>query len=151
MGANLISSIQPNRHMGIESRFTAEQIAEFRQFEDSEIDRFLKEYFPFKETKVWLPKVTKEQFPSVRAETKAGIKSGIDDFLKYEGLSLYVTDLGKFYLDTSIERRIKKRLYRFRLSAKDLKDYSDYVCNSYCTLFVPNYSIHLFKAKFKLD
>ena len=154
MSANLISSVQSNRHMGIESRFTAEQIEAFRRFEDEEIDRFLRKYFPFKETKIWLPEMTKEQFPLVRSETKAGIKAGIDDFLKnegMEGLSLYVANLRKFYFDLSVDDKIREKLNQFRFKLKDVNEYSDYVCNSYSTLFIQNYSIYTFRAKFKMD
>ncbi len=154
VSTTLINNLPLCSNMGIELKFTPEQIAKFKAFEDSEIDQFLKKYFQYKETKIWLPEMTKDQFPSVRAETKGGIKDGIEDFLKsekMEGLSLYVVDLGNFYFDISIKKKIKERLVKFKFSLKDLNDYSDYVCNSYCTLFITNYSIHLFKEKFKQE
>ncbi len=120
--------------MGIEQRFTSEQIAEFRQFEDSEIDRFLKKYFPFKETKIWLPEIAKEQFPSVRAETKAGIKVGIDDFLKSEGmygLSLYVADLTNFVRSKFIYDALLTHFNNLISDKNNVLNYCGYVDDSY--------------------
>jgi len=132
MRANLIYSTQSGKNMGIESRFTEKQIKEFRRFEDAEIDRFLKEYFPNKETKIWLPEIIKKQFPLVRAETKAGIKAGIDDFLKIEGmegLSLYLADLTAFVRSKNVGLKVKENLEKFRFN--DLDDYCNYIDESY--------------------
>src|SRR3989344_2002936 len=152
MDANLISSIQPNRHMGIESRFTAEQIEAFKRFEDEEIDRFLKEYFPYKETKIWLPEMTKEQFPFVRVETKKGIKEGIEDFLKsegMEGLSLYLADLGIFVWSNYVRIRVKELLLS-TFDEKDVSEYSEYVDDSYRG-FIYQISIDDFKKQFGFE
>src|SRR3989344_1438322 len=150
MRANLINSTQSGKNMGIESRFTEEQIEAFRRFEDNEIDRFLKENFPYKETKIWLPEITKEQFPLVRAETKAGIKAGIDDFLKMEEmeeLSLYVADLRKFYYGVHIEEKLTQIFAQSRFNPVNISTYVEEISKGYKG-FAYNQSLTLFLSKF---
>src|SRR3989344_5039382 len=120
MDTNLISSIQPNRHMGIESRFTAEQIEAFKRFEDEEIDRFLRTYWDYENTKLLLTNLERKSYESFKSATKAGIRNGLDEYLKEKGQSIYllnIFELSEFYYEfVTIKKNIIKTIDKLSIN-----------------------------------
>ena len=153
MRANLIYSTQSGKNMGIESRFTAEQIEEFRRFEDKEIDLFLHRDYPKKEIQRLFGKLNKEKYSLILLKSKDAIRKSIDDFLENEGMtssSIYIADYGKFCWFDNIENNIIIGLQDLELNQNAILTYAEDVPQGYRT-FLCNDSYNRFTSRYNIS
>jgi|SRR3989344_3602244 len=121
--------------MGIESRFTGEQIAEFRQFEDSEIDRFLSTYWDYDNTKLLLTNLEEKNYEKVKSATKIGIRNGLDEYMSGKDVSVYLLDISnleKFYYEfVTICNNIHETINKLCINLNGVPEFSDFVSHNF--------------------
>ncbi len=151
MKASLISSNQIGTNMGIESRFTPEQIAEFKAFEDSEIDRFLTKYWNYYNIRAILTNLIPPDSEKVTLATSTGIRKGLKTYIGKKGISIYllnISELTKWYWDfKTVERLIADEINTLNLSLEGIKEYSDYISHNFSG-FIYQDSRFKFRDKF---
>ena len=139
--------------MGIESKFTVEQIAEFRRFEDSEIDRFLRTYWDYENTKLLLTNLERMSYEPVKSATNAGIRKGLDEYMNGKGLSIYLLDvheLSKFYYEfVTICNNIIETINKLSINLDGVPEFSDFVSHNF-SAFIYQDSRNKFNSKFSL-
>jgi len=115
--------------MGIENRFTEEDIKRIKGYEDSEIDRFLHEELTCDKVLIYIPEINDSIYEAVQKATKNGIKKGIEDFLKNQEIqvsSLYLSKIGELVYTNYVIDGIKDSITQFSFNASDVSDYSEH-------------------------
>ncbi len=139
--------------MGIEQRFTSEQIAEFRQFEDSEIDRFLTTYWSYDDARAILTNLEKTNYEKVKSASNNGIRNGLDVYMNGKGVSVYLLDineLSKFYYEfVTIDNNIIEMINKLNINLDGVPEFSDFVSHNF-SAFIYQDSRYKFKTKFNL-
>src|SRR3989344_2912682 len=99
--------------MGIENRFTEEDIKRIKGYEDSEIDRFLHEELTCDKVLIYIPEINDSIYEAVQKATKNGIKDSITQFsFNASDVSDYSEHFGRLFgtwvyqksYDTFVER-----------------------------------------------
>lgn len=125
-----------------------------KEFESNEQNRFLDTWYNLENTKLLVPSLTIEQYPSVRLCTKKGLEQGVEKFLKdYSDVdSIYrlkLDDLRKFYFDKPAEAEILAELKKKHEALENIDVFAEDVSGAYSN-FVYQDSVYKFEEKFKI-
>ncbi|MBU0459213.1 MAG: hypothetical protein KJ771_00225 [Nanoarchaeota archaeon] len=123
---------------------------DYAEFEESEQEKFLDEFYDYRNTELILTGLTREDYPAVRTFTKKGIKLGVEFFLACQPnntKSLYLSDLIKFASDDSVQSNVASQIKSLNLDVENVDDYVLDVSQTYET-FVFNESSERFRKLF---
>jgi len=131
----------------------SDQLEEILQFEVEEQDRFLATYFPLAEARNYFPALAEQQYRLLMADTKRGIRQGVQDYLKNVNpvnlssppSSIYLIDLREFSLRHDVVRTVQNELSGRYSGHRD--SYCREVGEGYGS-FLYNYSFDEFKKRF---
>jgi len=126
------------------------QTQKFKDFENSEIARFLNKYYSYKEARLVFEGLTEENYPTIKDATKKGIRVGVDNFLKGSSEDgLYLSNLRKFDTDNSVKTGIEKTIEETGCEFKKeaINCYAMDVSQTYF-MFVYNESKDIFDKRF---
>ncbi len=153
MVESLIRILDISVGMGIESRFSSEQITEFRAFEDLEIKRFLDTYWNYDESKLLLTNLQRDNYGLVNFATREGIRKGLDSYMKGHGISvclLHSDELLRFYYDfATISSKIVEAINNLNLNLEGVYEFSDFVSHNFSAFLYQDFR-NKFKEAFNL-